>query len=183
MVLRPMKRPTPWSTWTTRSPAARLETSAMKFSARFAALRGRTRRSPRMSCSPMTARPSVSKPGLEPEHGEPDLRLRQGEHRRPVVDGGEIERAVVGEHVAHAVARAVAPQREHDPLAGRLQRVHMGLDRLEHVGVGLRPLRREIAALPVPASSTDAVPSGAANGVRRTSLPPSRRSRHSASAR
>ncbi len=86
--------------------------------------------------------------GFEPEHREPDLRLRQRQHGGPVVDRREIEDLVVGEHMAHAVARAVAPQREHDALAGRLQRVHMGLHRLEHVGVGLGPLRREIAALP-----------------------------------
>ncbi len=55
---------------------------------------------------------------------------------------------VVGEHMAHAVACAVAPQREHDTLAGRLQRIDVSLHRLEHIGVGLGTLRREIAALP-----------------------------------
>ena len=47
---------------------------------------------------------------------------------------------MVGKDVAHAVACAVAPQREHHALAGRLQAVDVGLDRLEHVGAGLRAL-------------------------------------------
>src|SRR5204863_454100 len=38
----------------------------MKFSARFAARRGRTRRSPRMSCSPMIAASAVSNPLSSP---------------------------------------------------------------------------------------------------------------------
>ena len=55
---------------------------------------------------------------------------------------------MIGEHVAHAVAGAVAPQREHDALAGRLQALDMGLHGFEHVGAGLGALRREISPLP-----------------------------------
>src|SRR5260370_198827 len=49
-----------------RSPTVRLVTSAIKFSARFEARRGRTSRSPRMSCSPTTAASAVSKPDSSP---------------------------------------------------------------------------------------------------------------------
>src|ERR1700730_15874621 len=61
-----MKRPMPCSTWTTRSPAARLVTSEMKLSSLRLAFLGRTSRSPRMSCSLMTATCSVSKPDSMP---------------------------------------------------------------------------------------------------------------------
>src|ERR1700731_4587818 len=53
MARSPWKRPMPWSTWTTRSPAARLVTSAMKFSARFVC-----RRYP-PSCSPKISWPLI----------------------------------------------------------------------------------------------------------------------------
>ena len=85
---------------------------------------------------------------LEPEHGKPDLRLRQSERRRPVADEGKVEQPVVGEHVAHAIAGAVAPQREHHALAGRLQVIDVRLHGFEHVGTRLGALRREIPPLP-----------------------------------
>src|SRR5260370_30357542 len=50
--------------------------------------------------------------------------------------------------MAHAVTRAVAPQRKNHALAGRLQRIHVGPDGIEHIGVRLGPLGCEIAALP-----------------------------------
>ena len=59
--LRPRKRPMPWSTWTTRSPAARLVASVSASEAFFLRC-GRSRRSPRMSCSERTTRSLVSKP-------------------------------------------------------------------------------------------------------------------------
>src|SRR5665213_2240976 len=56
----------PWSTCTTKSPGARLVASAMKLSARRMARRGRTRRSPRISCSLTMAASAVSKPDSMP---------------------------------------------------------------------------------------------------------------------
>ena len=61
-------------------------------------------------------------------------------------DRREIEQFVVGEHVAHALARALAPERDRHALAGRLQRQHVLGDRLEHIGVRLGALGREIVA-------------------------------------
>ena len=51
-----------------------------------------------------------------------------------------------GQHVRHALARAVAPQRDHDALASRLQRVDVLGHGLEHVLVGLAALGGEIVA-------------------------------------
>ena len=91
---------------------------------------------------------------------------------------------VVGEHMAHALARAFAPQRDDDALARRLQRLHVLGHGLEHVAAGLGALGREIAALPAcRRRSTAPSPSGTANGVSRASAAASRRSRHSSSAR
>ena len=104
----------------------RLVTSAMKFSARLrgaarphqpvaenvlladdggvggleAGLRGRARR----------ARPAAS---AAPAPPATSATVRQ------------IVQPVLGEHVAHALARAFAPQRDDDALAGRLQRLHV----------------------------------------------------------
>ncbi len=58
---------------------------------------------------------------LDAEHGERDRRLRQSLRLRPELDGREIVQFMVGEHVAHALARALAPQRDRHALAGGLQ--------------------------------------------------------------
>ena len=73
MVVSPSKRPMPWSACTTRSPMARLVASVMRSAARRALRRGRISRSPRMSCSPMTARSGVSKPCSRPSTAKPTL--------------------------------------------------------------------------------------------------------------
>ncbi len=57
---------------------------------------------------------------------------------------------VIGEHVTHAVARAFAPQRDCNALAGGLQRQHMRRHRLEDIRARLGALGREIAPLPRP---------------------------------
>ena len=49
--------------------------------------------------------------------------------------------------MAHALAGTLAPQRDDHPLAGRLQRVHVGGHRIEHVTARLRAFRHEAAAL------------------------------------
>ena len=84
--------------------------------------------------------------GIEAEHGERDLRARQPLRLRPRRDTGEIEQAVLGEHMLHALARTAAPHGDDDALAGRLQGLDVGLHRVEDVGVGFAPLRREIVA-------------------------------------
>ena len=109
----------------------------------------------------MTARSSVSKPASRPSTASADCGFGRASAVRPVRDVGEIEELVVGEHVAHAVARAVAPQREHDALAGRLQRFDMSPSpprthwrrAAVRSGAKLRPGR-------VPASRIDAAPFG-----------------------
>ena len=55
---------------------------------------------------------------------------------------------VVGEHVAHALARAIAPQRHGNALAGALQSLHVLRDGLEYVGVGLGAFGDKIAPRP-----------------------------------
>jgi len=40
---------------------------------------------------------------------------------------------MIGEHMAHAIARAFAPQRDRNTLAGSLQRQNVGCYRLEHI--------------------------------------------------
>ena len=71
---------------------------------------------------------------------------RQCQRLRPRCDIGEIVQAVLGDHMRHALARAFAPQRDHDPFAGGLQRVHVLGQRLEYIGVGCVALGREIVA-------------------------------------
>ena len=109
----------PCSTCTTRSPAARLVTSEMKLSSLRLALRGRTSRSPRMSCSLMTATSSVSKPDSMPTTASMASLRGVACTVRQAVDAGEVEQLVVAQHAAHAVARAFAPQRDHHLLALR----------------------------------------------------------------
>ncbi len=64
------------------------------------------------------------------EHGEHGLVARRGLHRAPGVDAGDVGELVIGEHARHAVARALAPQRDHDFLALGLQRLDVGDDAL-----------------------------------------------------
>jgi hypothetical protein len=58
---------------------------------------------------------------FDAEHGQRHRGLGQAQSVRPRRDRREIEQFVVGEHVAHALARALAPQRDGDPFAGGLQ--------------------------------------------------------------
>ena len=78
---------------------------------------GRTSRSPRMSCSPMTARSAVSKPASRPRTASADHLRRQRRRLRPGRDRLEAGQAVVDQHLAHAVARALAPAGDDDALA------------------------------------------------------------------
>ncbi|MGA7986496.1 MAG: chromosome segregation protein SMC, partial [Burkholderiales bacterium] len=91
--------------------------------------------------------------GLDAEHGERYRGLGQAQGLRPGTDGAEIEQFVIGEHVTHAVACAVAPQRDRHPFARRLQRQHPLRDGLEHIGAGLGAFGREI--MPGPRADID----------------------------
>ena len=55
---------------------------------------------------------------------------------------------MVREHVTHAVARAFAPQRDCNALAGGLQRQDMRRNRLEHIRARFGTFGRKIASLP-----------------------------------
>ena len=72
--------------------------------------------------------------GFEAEHRERHLRARQRQSLRPRSDRREIVQAVFGEHMAHALARALAPQRDQGALAGRLPCADMLGHSLEHIG-------------------------------------------------
>ena len=122
--------------------------------------------------------------GFDAEHGERHLVARQRQRLLPRRDGGEIDQAVLGQHVRHALARAVAPQRDHRALAGGLQRVHVFGHRLQHILVGLAAFGGEIVA----GAGGDFDRIGGARRAQRTASAAlarhsSRRSRHSASAR
>ena len=52
---------------------------------------------------------------------------------------------MLGQHVRHPLARAFAPQRDDDALAGGLQGLGVGAHRVEHVGVRVASLGGEIA--------------------------------------
>ena len=84
---------------------------------------------------------------FEFEHGERNLRLGQHQRLRPRRHRRKIGQPMIGEHMAHALARALAPQRHHHALAGALQRADMPGHRLEHVASGLGALGREITSL------------------------------------
>ena len=104
-------------------------------------------------------------PAFEPEHGQRDLRLRQRQRILPRPDGREIGEPVVGEHMAHALAGAFAPERDDDALAVRLQRRDVRRHRLEHVAAGLGPLGGEV--VPLLGADVDRLPLPFRHGERR----------------
>ena len=61
---------------------------------------------------------------------------------------GEIGEPVLGQHVLHALARALAPERHDHALARRLQRLHVLGHGVEHAGCVVGALGREVMALP-----------------------------------
>ena len=123
--------------------------------------------------------------GFQPEHRERDVRLGPGKRLRPRPHIGEIGQAMVAQHMAHAVARALAPQRHHHALVRRLQRLHMLGDGVEYVCIRFRTFGREIVSLPRADLDHAALPSpsGTANGVSFASGRSLRRCFHSVSFR
>ena len=55
---------------------------------------------------------------------------------------------MVGEHMAHALARAFTPERDDDALAGSLQRVNMARHGFEYIAARLGALGSKAVALP-----------------------------------
>ena len=131
------------------------------------ARRGRTSRSPRMSCSPMTATSSVSKPDSRPSTASATVGLRQRQRLRPGRRRwSRLVELVVGEHVAQALARALAPQRDDDALAGRLQRLrHASTTASKTLTSGSARSAAKLRPCRAPASIDRAAPSG--HGERR----------------
>ena len=101
-----------------------------------------------MSCSLMTAASSVAKPLSMPSTASATDAFGSASACGHDSTGVRLDELVIGEHVAHAFARAFAPQRDGDALAGGLQRGDVATHRLEHIGVGLGALGGEVAALP-----------------------------------
>ena len=88
------------------------------------------------------------KTAFHADHGQHRLVARRRLHGAPGIDAGEVEQLVVAQHRTHTIARALAPQRDDDLLALRLQRQHMGNDGFEYVDRGIGAFGREIASLP-----------------------------------
>jgi hypothetical protein len=83
---------------------------------------------------------------FERDHGQ---RQRAGARRlRLMIGRDEFERfqAMLGEHVAQALARAVAPAGNDDVQAAHAQRPHMGDRGVEHVGALVLPLGGEVSS-------------------------------------
>src|SRR5260370_32058006 len=57
------------------------------------------------------------KTGLHAEHGQHRFIARGSLPRAPAVDAGEVQKFVIPQHAAHAIAQALAPQRAQDFLA------------------------------------------------------------------
>ena len=128
-----------------------------------------------MSCSPMTARSAVSKPEFEADHRERNLMGRPRQRRRPGRRIHEVEKAMIGEDMAHALARTLAPERDDDALARRLQRVDMGFDGLEHIDVRAAPAPARNCAPAACRRRARLAAGSAAKGNSRTSLASSMR--------
>ena len=137
-----------------------------------------------MSCSPMIARSGDFEPLLERDDRERQRARARG--LRLMIGRDELERleAVLGEHMAQALARAVAPAGDDHVQPASAQRLDMRDRGVEHVGVLVLPLGREIA--PDPAAAVErrrAAPGGASKGVSRASGGAASRSFHSSSVR
>ena len=120
-----------------------------------------------MSCSLMMATSAVSKPVSRPQDGERRSRAsaaptRPARRRRCA----RLRQPVVGQHMAHAVARALAPGGDDDALARALQRARHASPRpRRRWRLPARARRQSRGPGRPPISTTFALPSGAAKGV------------------
>src|SRR5262249_23572705 len=85
--------------------------------------------------------------GLNTKHAQRNLRLGQGERRRPVGHGCQIVKIVICEDVAHTLTCALAPQSNRHALASGLQCEHVRAYRREYVRIRLRAFGGETATL------------------------------------
>ena len=132
----------------------------------------------------MTAASAVSKPPSRPSTASATCGFGSASASGQDADRRQVVQAMLGQHVLHALARALAPQRDDDALARGLQRLHVLAHRVEHAGGILGALGAKSCGPARAPTSTIAPPSsGTANGVSRASAAVFRRSAHSASGR
>ena len=146
MVARPAKRPMPWSEWTTRSPTVSAETSVRTSLPRLPRVR-RTSRSPRMSCSPMTASPAPRSRFRAAAPRRRWYRAARPALRRSLGARG-LAGAVLGKKRRQALARALAPAGDDQALALTSQPLGVAGDRIEDIGAFGLALGGEGAPLP-----------------------------------
>jgi len=84
--------------------------------------------------------------GFEAEHCERNLEAGPTQYVRVGGDVRQVDQSMVCEHMAHPLAGAVAPHRNHDVLAILLQRVDMLGDCVEDIRFGFGALGCEVAA-------------------------------------
>ncbi len=96
----------------------------------------------------MTARSCVSNPLSSPSTASAISGFGRRSDIGIIRNIRQIVQPVVGEHMAHALARALAPHRDDDALAARLQRVDVLGHGIEDVGLGFGALGREVVPLP-----------------------------------
>ena len=101
-----------------------------------------------MSCSPMNGEVRRLEPLFERDDRERQRARARG--LRLMVGRDELERfqPVLGEHMAEALARAVAPAGDDHVQAPLAQRADMGDRGVEDIGVLVLPLGGEIASRP-----------------------------------
>ena len=85
--------------------------------------------------------------GFHAEHRQHGFVARRRLHGAPGVDAGDVRELVIPQHARHAVARAFAPQRDHDFLALGLQGPHVRHHSFEHVDIAVGALGGEVAPL------------------------------------
>ena len=148
MVVRPSKRPMPWSACTTRSPTPRLVASVMTSEA----LRALAARPHEAVAEDVLLADDGEVGGLEallePQHGERRGIGGQRGRLTEVLDLVGIGEMVLAQQRQQPLARAWRERGDDDPLALGLQRAHMLGRRIEHVGALPGALEREVASHP-----------------------------------
>ena len=142
----------------------------MTSAARRALRRGRTRRSPRMSCSPMTARSGVSKPCSRPSTAR---RRDAGAGRASAREFSILRRlqAMLGQQRRQPLARARRPGGDDDAAACLCRRVTCATTASKTLASASLALGREGAAGAAPRTGTHVRRCRArSNGVRRSAL-------------
>ena len=122
--------------------------------------------------------------GLERQHGEPDACLRKRLQVAPVLHRLQVQEPMVDQHLAEAVARALAPGGEHDLAPGLLQRRDVPDERVEDVDVAGGALGGEGApGAPADVDRRPLSSCGSTKGVSRACVRPASAARHSSAER